>query len=109
MASSFIRALDVHAAIADDEDFLRVRLAVLRALEVSFERSQEALRALDLAGIERGTSEQTVLIRQLDATCGNTAERLAEDRTAAEREFDVELARELEEALKQEIRRSAQR
>jgi hypothetical protein len=109
MASSFIRALDVHAAIADDEDFLRLRLAALRALEVSFERSQEALRALDLAGIERGTSEQTVLIRQLDATCGNTAERLAEDRTAAEREFDVELARELEEALKQEIRRSAQR
>lgn len=109
MAPPFIRALDIPAAIADDEDFLRFRLAWLSALEVSFERSQRALRALDLAGIERGTSEQIGLIRKLDATCGEGAERLAKDRTGAEQEFDAELAGDLKRELKKEIHRSAQR
>jgi hypothetical protein len=109
MASPFIRALDVLAAIADDEDFLRFRLAVLRALEVSLDCSREALLELDLAGIERATADQIVLIRELRATWGNATERLAEDRTAAEREVDFELSGELKEEIKQEIRRSAQR
>jgi hypothetical protein len=113
MTLQLIRALDVPAAVADDEDFLRDRLALLRALEVSLERSLEAMPALDLARIELGTSEQIVLIRRLDATWGNAAERLAEDRTGALRELDSELAGELKDGLKdglrKETRRSAQR
>jgi hypothetical protein len=46
-------------------EFLRVRLAVIPALEASLHRSREALLAMDLDGIGRGTGEQVGLIRQL--------------------------------------------
>lgn len=95
----FIRALDAHAPAADGDGLLRLRLAVLRAFEASFERSQGALRTLDLTRIERATADQIVLIRKFRATWGN----------ASEREFDFELSGELKEEIKQEIRRSAQR
>jgi hypothetical protein len=103
MTAISIRGLDVPVAIADNEDFLRVRLAQLRALEVSLERSRGALLALDLQGIDRGTSEQVVLIRELEAAGRQAAERLAEGRTRAKREFEVELAGDLKGGLKDEL------
>lgn len=113
MAALLIRALDDRVAIADDEDFLRVRLALLRALEVSLERSQEALLALNLEGMQRGTSEQIVLLRELDAAGRQAAERLAENPTGAKPEFEAGWAgglnHELKDGLKNETRRSAQR
>jgi hypothetical protein len=43
------------------------RLAWMRELEASLNGSRKALLSLDLAGIERGTSEQVSLIREFDA------------------------------------------
>lgn len=47
------------------DEFLRVRLAVMPALEGSLHRSREALLTMDLDGIERGTREQVGLIGEL--------------------------------------------
>ena len=49
---------------ARETEHLRARLALMNALEASLHRSRKALLALDLAGVERGTIEQTGLIRE---------------------------------------------
>jgi hypothetical protein len=49
------------------DDFLRVRLAVIAALEASLQRSRKALLAMDLDGIEGGTREQIGFARDLAA------------------------------------------
>ncbi|MGC2403867.1 MAG: hypothetical protein WA510_29005 [Acidobacteriaceae bacterium] len=49
------------------DDFLRVRLAVIAALEASLQRSRKALLAMDIDGIEGGTKEQVDLVRDLAA------------------------------------------
>jgi len=49
------------------DEFLRARLALMPALEASLRRSREALVAMNLEGIERGTSEQVGFIRELKA------------------------------------------
>ncbi len=49
------------------DEFLRSRLALMPALEASLGRSREALVAMNLEGIERGTREQVSFIRELKA------------------------------------------
>lgn len=77
----------------------RTRLALLRQLEASLFSSRNALLALDLAAIERGTREQTALSRKL-------AEEIARERLA-EPALDAELKEEFEEELEEEFQRSA--
>ncbi len=106
MATKCIHGVEVPAALAADEERLRVRVALLQALEASLEGSRKALLALDLSGIERGTSEQMGLIRELDAVAGGAAERPpAGGRCRPMPEIDTSFVGELE----QEARRSAQR
>jgi len=52
---------------APGDEFLRARLALMPALEASLRRSREALVAMDLEDIERGTREQAGFIRELKA------------------------------------------
>ncbi len=46
----------------------RADLALLTQLEASLQRSREALLAMDLSGIERGTFEQATLAREVAAS-----------------------------------------
>jgi hypothetical protein len=52
---------------APSDEFLRSRLALMPALEASLRRSREALVAMNLEGIERGTREQVGFISELKA------------------------------------------
>jgi hypothetical protein len=62
---------DLIAASRTDPD---AGLAVMHKLEASLEASRRALLALDLAAIERGTSEQAGLVREFDALLRQTRE-----------------------------------
>jgi hypothetical protein len=62
------RRLRVNSPNAEWSDvFLRTRLEVMPALEASLSRSRDALLAMNLGGIERGTREQLGFIRELTA------------------------------------------
>lgn len=52
-------------ALQRADDRARARLALMRQLQASLCGSHKALQALDLAGIEQGTSEQVSLSRKL--------------------------------------------
>jgi hypothetical protein len=65
----------------------------MRDLEASLDGSRKALLALDVAGIERGTSEQVSLLREFDAIRGPTREDGAAGVAAHTPELERELRR----------------
>jgi len=77
---------------------VRARLSRMGELEASLEGSRRALLALDLGGIEGGTREQVVLIREFEALRRRPAEEAG---TLALHAHAPE--------LEQELRRSAKR
>jgi hypothetical protein len=83
---------------------LWARMALMSELEASLQTSRNALVALDLAGIERGTSEQVGLIEELDALTRRSVAPLESERPLAEQE-----AHGPTPGLEEEVRRSAYR
>jgi|SRR5271154_4047652 len=58
-------AVPCESALQSADERVRIRLALTRALQASLCASRKALLELNLAGIERGTSEQIELSREL--------------------------------------------
>lgn len=76
------------------EDFLQLlgsRLELMSRLGASLDRSRQALLALDLAGIERGTREQEGLVREFESVL-RRGRALAFDVKAAARDETFALA-----------------
>ena len=101
MTSDFSRPQCALGATAEDREneLLRACVALMRELEDSLEGSRKALLALDLGGIERGTSDQVSLVRRLDSLfrhCGTTSEVESSEQSGARRYLS-----ELEEELRQ--------
>jgi hypothetical protein len=71
-------------ALLPAEEGVRIRLGLLRALQASLAASRKALLELDLAGIERGTSEQAALSRKLTEDFRRGRVRLAREQQLAE-------------------------
>ncbi|MFZ0774294.1 MAG: hypothetical protein WCA49_23760 [Candidatus Sulfotelmatobacter sp.] len=85
-------AIPPESALQRADERVRIRLALTRDLQASLSASHKALLALDLRGIERGTSEQVGLSRKLaeDLRRGRVSpareKRLAEELRQSERE-----------------------
>jgi hypothetical protein len=87
-------------------ELLRERLTLARMLELSLRRSQEALRVLDLAAIERGTEEQMVWIRELGGClCRNEPTPPAPTLSRGNPAEKPAAARQLEQELQQAAKR----
>src|ERR1700688_780198 len=84
-----------------DDELMWVRLALARALEASLDGSRKALLEGDLAGIERGTSNQIGLLRGFAAVLQRAKGAPATRRKPAEAgALEGAHARRLEEELR---------
>jgi hypothetical protein len=90
-----------------DDELMWVRLALARALEASLDGSRKALLEGDLAGIERGTSNQIGLLRGFAAVLQRAKGAPATRRKPAEAgALEGAHARRLEEELRHSENRS---
>lgn len=74
------------------EEHARARLALMGELHTSLSGSCEALLALDLAGIARGTREQVELSVQLARVMTQGNQRMMKDESRAQNQFAPTLA-----------------
>jgi hypothetical protein len=109
-AALIFSSVPAEEALDRREEPMRTHRTLMDQLEASLAGSRQALLALDLAGIERGTREQVVLAGEIEAALRRAIARPAAPRASAEHSAEQRMLRWSARAADlQELRRSENR
>jgi hypothetical protein len=92
-AALIFSSVPAEEALDRREEPMRTHRTLMDQLEASLAGSRQALLALDLAGIERGTREQVVLAGEIEAALRRAIARPAAPRASAEHSAEQRMLR----------------